>query len=463
MAASFGATTLAEVHHEGLDQLLHELANVYPTSADRQLEPLGVPVLDALLKIFMMRMWDSSNSSGYLQSANTMLQQEQILTEDEEMLLQGDNSDWDNMVTEAPAQMVDSEPSNIFFSGAAARSKLLSPVIEISSSLSGAGKSQLLYYLTARAILPQYYGNVHVSGRESAVVWIDTDDRFNADRLRSVAHGILKPDRESSDDDNTEPSDVDSTELSEEDIGMILASSLQHVHVFRPQSSSALLATLYGLDSYLYDLKRHFSASRPLHMIAIDSATAFLWQDKLRDEVARTEDIGRPRAEVDEERERKQSFYFSDIYAELVNELKRLQSLFGCSVVYTTTVSGGRPSAMDTGASGPLDSYDRGPSQKPSLRPALPAPWGAFPVLRIVVHRDTVRPFPPAISAHDSRKDAPSRQKIVRQGKFSAWVNSWGREEWPRRVVDGINAHNGGCFSFYVRETGVQIPYLGGQ
>lgn len=376
--------------------------------------------------------------------------QEQIFTEDEEMLLRCEGQDGQTAaLTEPPAQ-VDPDPSGVFF-GSAPKNKRPSAVVEISSSLSGAGKSQLLYYMTARAILPRTYGGIEIGGLESAVVWMDADDRFDVYRLRDVARGIIGQARESADEEIN-------GHISEDELIELLTSSFQHVHVFRPQSSSALLATLGDLDKYLYDLSQHHSGSRPLHILVMDSATAFLWQDKLRDEVARTEEIGCSRSEIDQAREQKQSFYLSDLYAEIVHELKRLQSCFGCAIVYTTTVSSGRPSLFNaSGQSGPSGPYDRAPSQTPSLRPVLPAPWATFPILRLVVHRDTVRPFPPAMSAHDARRDAAMRQSVVRQGKSSAWVNAWGREEWPRRVVDGVNWYNGGCFSFYVRDTGVEI------
>jgi hypothetical protein len=365
------------------------------------------------------------------------------------MLLRGEEEDVDGP-GEVPA--TNELPSNAFFAHSTNRSKRPSPVVEVSSSLSASGKSQLLYYLIAHAILPRSFGDSPIGGREAAVVLIDADDRFDAGALRIVAQGIVRQAQSLSD------TGVHTTQgPSDDELETIVRSALQHVHVFRPQSSSALLATLCTLDTYLFNLSRHNSASRPLQMIAIDSVTAFFWQDRLRDEVARTEDIGRPRTEIDQEREQKQSFYLSDLCAELVVELKRLQGRFGCTVVYTATVSGGRPSTINSSHSA-LGPYDRSPSRTPSLRPALPAPWGVFPTLRLVVHRDLVRSFPPAISAHDARKDAPMRQSVVRQGKFSAWVNSWGREEWPRRVADSVDALNGGCFSFYVRETGIEIP-----
>ncbi|KAJ5668615.1 uncharacterized protein N7477_007185 [Penicillium maclennaniae] len=447
MAASLGATSLADVHHQGLNELLRDLANVYPVHAEEEVQLLGVPVLDALLEVFMQR------ATGlWVDPTHQQLSREQILTEDEEMLLLGDEAEDVGEPGEGPA--TGELGSNVLFTHSN-RSKRLSPVVEIASSLSASGKSQLLYYLIALAILPRSFGESSVGGHEAAVVLIDADDRFDAEVLQIVARGIFREAKGSKDLSDSNGAN-EAQALPDDELETVISSALQHVHVFRPQSSSALLATLCGLNAYLFDLSRHHSASRPLQMIAIDSVTAFFWQDRLRDEVARTEEIGRLRAEIDQEREQKQSFYLSDLYSQIVTELKRLQGQFGCTVVYTATVSGGRPTVKSShSAPGP---YDRCPSRTPSLRPALPAPWGIFPTLRLVVHRDLVRSFPPAISAHDARQDAPKRQDVLRQGKFSAWVNSWGREEWPRLVADSLDALNGGCFSFYVRETGMKIP-----
>lgn len=424
-------------------QILHDLATVSLASSDNGSQLLGVPILDALLEVFMLKVMGPSSDILAHRSSR-----QQNIDEDEEMLLRGDEQEVELSGLEHAGP-----PSNAFSHSANSR-KCPSPVLEISSSVSGAGKTQLLYHLTALSVLPRQHDDIWVGGHEAAVVYIDADDRFDAERLRTVTRGVLQKAQQSAAGESVGENAAPKS-LADDDLEPLVTSSLQHVHVFRPQLSSALLATLSSLDAYLYDLLCHHSASRPLQMIAIDSATAFFWQDRLRDEVARTEDIGRPRAEIDQEREEKQSFYLSDLYAEIVKELKRLQDRFMCAVVYTTTVTGGRPPSTNKSGLGP---YDQTPSRTPSLRPALPAPWGTFPTLRLVVHRDTVRPFAPAMSAHDARRDAPMRQGIVRQGKFSAWVNAWGRDDWPRRVVDGVDFHNGGCFSFYVRETGVEIP-----
>ncbi|KAJ5769515.1 hypothetical protein N7520_004074 [Penicillium odoratum] len=451
MAASLGATSLGEVHHERLDELLHDLANVCPASEDCQRPSLGIPVLDALVEVFMLKTMgpvphhqdqDHDIPPGSLQAE----EREQLLPEDEEMLFTDEFGD--AALDEQIAQ------HNLFFDSAY-RTKRPIPTVEISSNLSGAGKSQLLYYMTALAVLPRQYGNILIGGQDSAVVFIDADDRFDVHRLRVVARGIVQQAHDSIVSEKTEGRGV-----SDDDFEDLLSSALKHVHIFRPQSSSALLATLATLDAYLYAISRHYSASCPLQMIAIDSATAFLWQDKLRDSFARTEDLGRSREENDELRELKQSFHFVDLYTEIVKELKRLQARFGCTVVYTTTVSAFRPNKAN-GGNGPLRPYDQSPSRTPALPPALPAPWGEFPLLRLVVQRDATRSFPPSMSAHDARKDAPMRQNAVRQGKFSAYVNAWRQEEWPRRVVEGLRAYDDGSFPFYVRGHGIHVPLPG--
>ncbi|KAJ5793427.1 hypothetical protein N7457_000026 [Penicillium paradoxum] len=450
MAANLGAKSLASVHHEGLDEILSALAHSYPDHPSHDTHSVGVPLLDALLEIFAPRASAASSEAiipeerQYHIALGLDRSVGQQALEDEEMLLR-DEVPADHVYGHDKSQM-DIDPSgNLLFSDTNSTRKQKVPIVEISSSLSASGKSQFLYYLTALAILPRQNGDISTGGQEAAVVFIDTDDRFDAERLRTVARGIILRQRRQFDPNAR----VQSEGTVDHDLESLLASALQHVHVFRPQSSSALLATVNMLDSYLFDLSRHRSASRPLQMIAIDSATAFLSQDRLRDEVARTKEIGRPRADVDQEREQKQSFHLSDLYNEMATGLKRLQNLFQCAIVYTTTISGNR-------VPGP-DQYDEPQLRIPSLRPVLPVPWGTLPTLRLIVHRASVRPFPPSMAAQAALKDAPSRQSVVQQGKISVWVNPWGRDAWSRQIVEAIEATNGGSFSFYVRDSGVEM------
>ncbi|GAB1195645.1 hypothetical protein APSETT444_004907 [Aspergillus pseudonomiae] len=450
MAASFGEKLLAEVHEESLDELLHDLSCLYESSNSTPRQCLGIQALDDLLRVFMplpaVTPW-------------TQVQHQPL-----ERSIPADLEEQEQLYHEGPP--VQSEPEhglNIYAREQTfppARIKSTDPVVEISSTSSGAGKTQTLYYLTAIAILPAEFHGVKL-GRGSAVVFIDSDGRFDAERLLTVARGIVhkkfKTQNENAEATTTEGAPV----YTEEALNTLLVTSLQHVHVFRPQSSAALLSTLQSMDTYLFDLTRHFSSSRRLHAIVIDSASAFFWPDKLHDEVARTEDIGRPYEEIESERRDKKSFYLFDMYADLVAELKRLQRLFSCAVVYTTIAWSGRsmPGQFSTSRpSGPFSLFDPSDvpvSRTPSFRSSLPGPWGVFPTLRLVVQRDMVRSFLPAMTVHEAQRVAPMRHEVVLKGRFVGWVNGWGREDWPRRVVEGLDEMDGGMFGFSVGTDGV--------
>ncbi|GIJ88051.1 hypothetical protein Asppvi_006967 [Aspergillus pseudoviridinutans] len=455
MAASFGEKLLREVHTERLDELLHDLRSLIPCSPGESTSQLGVKPLDALLEVFMSPL--SAAQTQIQQIGRDPYQEQQREHETERM--QADDEDEQNASAEDR-----SLPT-------ASLTKQIDPVIEISSVSSAAGKTHLLYYLTAIAVLPSTINGIRVDGRASAVAFIDADGRFDSERLRTVACGLIdkKLKAHSSTGSGESPEAlIPPPLLATEELESIIVASLQHVHVFRPQSSASLLATLESLQAYLLDISRHYSSHRPLHAIFIDSATAFFWQDKLHDEVARTENIGRPVAEVQHERKQKRIFFLSDLYAELVQNLKNLQRYFGCIVAYTCNTLNGRSvtgyqshSQSTQQQSGPFDLYNpanvTAPRSMPSFRCPLPAPWGTFATLRLVVRRDAVRPFPPMMTARDAQRDAIMRQNVVLEGRFLGWVNEWEREEWPRRFVDGLKDRNGGVFSFHVGRGGVEF------
>ncbi|KAH2112626.1 hypothetical protein KXW75_006135 [Aspergillus fumigatus] len=456
MAASFGEKLLREVHTERLDELLHDLRSLFPRSPGESTSQLGVKPLDALLEVFMHSL---SAAQAQIQQVGRDLYQEQ---QNEHELQYIPADDEDDQIASAGDRRLPT----------ASLSKQINPVIEISSVSSAAGKTHLLYYLTVIAVLPSTINGIRVDGLASAVVFIDADGRFDAERLRTVARDLIDRKFKAHFDTGTRESPEGQKAqpvFAAEELESVIATSLQHVHVFRPQSSASLLATLGNLQAYLLDGSCHYSSHRPLHAIFIDSATAFFWQDKLRDDVTRTENIGRPVAEVERERNQKRVFSLSDIYAELVQSLKNLQRCFGCIVAYTCntlnsrSVTGYQSHNQSTQQhSGPFDLEN--PSNvatarsMPSFRCPLPSPWGAFATLRLVVRRDAVRPFPPMISARDAQRDALMRQNVVLEGRFLGWVNEWEREEWPRRFVDGLKERNGGVFSFHVSRRGVECP-----
>ncbi|RMZ85685.1 hypothetical protein DV736_g6563, partial [Chaetothyriales sp. CBS 134916] len=133
-----------------------------------------------------------------------------------------------------------------------------------SSFQSSPGKTSLLYHLTALCLLPPGHG-----GKGSAAVWIDTDGRFSAHRLSQVMTSILS----SSDQDHHQDTHLSTTQESESTI----SSSLAHLHVIKPTTSSALLTSLIQLPAHL--LGSSTSHNRPLGLTILDSANAFRHQD----------------------------------------------------------------------------------------------------------------------------------------------------------------------------------------
>ncbi|KAL2867321.1 uncharacterized protein BJX67DRAFT_371983 [Aspergillus lucknowensis] len=409
-AFSFGEKLLLEVHEEGLDELLHDLRVVYTGSFESGRSHFGVAPIDQLLELFLPSAQPVSN---------------QPLPEQDKV---GDLGD-------PTSPTANHEPPHFVQPHSTSR---VYPSLEVSSTASGAGKSQILYYLTALAVLPSELNGISVGGFGSAVVFIDTDGRFDAERLYTVARGIVQ-------DKVQTGGGPDSVGSLDNSIAGLLLTCLQHVHVFRPQSSLALLAALQSLDAYLLDLTRHISANRPVHTIFIDSATAFLWQDKLQEEISRTEDIGRPAAEIERERLQKRSFYLADIYAELVATLKHIQHVFDCTVVYTTTSFHGKPMSKPSAPYGSYSPFDTAFPKTSSFRSPLPPPWGLFPTLRLVLQREAVRPFPPSVTVPEAQKEASMRQENVMRGEF----------DWPRRILDELKSRDGGQFVFRVGREGV--------
>ncbi|KAL1849786.1 hypothetical protein Plec18170_007307 [Paecilomyces lecythidis] len=426
MADSFGERLLAEVREETLDEILRDLGAFQPAQGDRRPSFLGVKELDELLELFL----STPSAPPAIEPSRT-----QIPESTSAEYGPGEVNDSAVYAAEYEVENIDGLGTDLHVPVPAPRPvanlKRKRPVVEITSASSAAGKTQLLYYLAAVAILPLTYHGKYLGGRGAAVVYIDTDGRFDASRLGYIASGVVQQKLKASEED-IDPRDIDE----------LVRNALQHVHVFRPQSSSSLLTTLRRLDSYLLEVSRHRSATRPLHAIFLDSASAFFWQDRLRDEVARTEEIGRPAAEIERDREQERSFHLAVLYRQLVTELRRLQTIFDCAVVYTTW---GLSRTKSTSDYGPTSSYS-------GFRPHLPPPWGTFPSLRLVVQREPIRPFPPEATLQEAERDAPLRQEVIARGKFWAWVDTWGREEWPRRIVEGLERRNRGRFAFWVRD-----------
>ena len=299
--------------------------------------------------------------------------------------------------------------------------KTKAPVIELVGASPCSGKTQLLLYIAATALLPATYRGVELGGKEGAVVWLDTAGRLDIIRLRDIMYNyVLGCIRRS----NPKPSGLDGPSLQE-----LLATSLQHLHIFRPQSSQAFMKTLEVLQIYLFDNRRHISSARRLHVMIIDNISAYHWQD---------------RAEEDEEqagdRWRKNSFIEGN--RNITEALKMLQKVFECMIL------------VGNWGLNPIERNEYGSY----LRPHLPAVWNNFVAVRLIVERDKVVKFVPSMSAEEALEDDPRRQEAVQASRFSAWLNRWDCSRWGNDILRSVEClDDKGRLSFEVTTLGTKI------
>ncbi|KAI5307816.1 hypothetical protein KEM55_007337 [Ascosphaera atra] len=326
------------------------------------------------------------------------------------------------------------------------------PVLEVTSHASGQGKTSLLYYLAARAILPARYNNFEVSGYNAAVVFIDADHRFDAARLREVMLNFVFEQAERMDLTGS------LTKFPFRDLNALNAmiyDCLEHVHVFQPTSAAEQVTMLNSLCTYLLKQRmetgavaQHQSAARSLHSIYIDSASAFYYQDRFERQVSNY-------YHRDDAR-------FFDLGAS-ARALWRLRDVFHCAVVYTTW--GLKP----TGRDGSLRLTD----WVTVFGPYMPPPWRNFAHCRLVVRRRPVKRFPEELrmdllTLHDQqpledeqRRDlevhAATRHDAVQLGMFDATVD-WGyRIDGGGETINGPMDRRDYSFGFRVTTFGVNI------
>ena len=271
---------------------------------------------------------------------------------------------------------------------------LCPPIIELLSLSPGGGKTHVLYHLITLAILPKALG-----GRESSVALIDIDHAFSVDRLVNQIRRHLR-----------------SRGLLVEE-GMSISSSLQHLHIFRPQSLASTTATLRSLPEYLLCAQRHVSFEREVSFIAIDSISTLYWQERSEKEDATVSfPSDRPSTETG--------------YTAFARALKGVMSALCCPAIITTQHLGPLASSQTPGATRAF---------RPSLPPAI-----SF-ALRLVVRRVQRRKLPPMIAYDTATQESEQRLSAVQEGLFRVTVNEW-----------GIGLKRGG-WDFTVHSEGVDV------
>ncbi|KAI7082143.1 hypothetical protein KC356_g8616 [Hortaea werneckii] len=297
------------------------------------------------------------------------------------------------------------------------------PVIELTSTASGGGKTHFLYYLTAIAVCPRFSG-----GREACAVILDTDGTFSVDRLAQQIRKHLTTNRTTSNPEEHSNTDLDD----------IIFSCLKHIHLFRPQSLTSTIHTLESLPSYLFDQTRHHSYDRAVGFIALDSASTFYWQHRSDEEEAALHTLTDPPSPHQPPSHKTPNYYYR-----LTTALRNATRTFSCPAIFTSWHLGPTP---------PIPS--QGPESR-SLRPALPAPLSQLPLLRLIVQRKPVRKFPVGMSIAEALREAEARQRAVEEGRFECIVNEWGMDE---RTVERLSRSKEGMgFGFRKGADGVEV------
>ena len=236
------------------------------------------------------------------------------------------------------------------------------PFIEITSDKPGSGKTHLLYHIIAVAILPLHFNGVLLHGKDSTIVFLDTDLRFDICRLSQVIRSYII--QRAAVDGAARSGDVPYRQdrIASNDIDKLIAEVVKHVHVIQQWSMDGLLENLEKLPHYLLMNSNHYSAKRHLHAILIDSVSAFYWESRMENNVkgnCATLDTGMS--------------YTKTSYMKLARLLRRLQASFACMVV---TTSWSYRHFNPTHAVTP---------ESQSWKSILPNSWSRLPIVRIAV------------------------------------------------------------------------------
>ncbi|KAK4946318.1 hypothetical protein LTR10_014516 [Elasticomyces elasticus] len=399
-AEQYGRRLLEEVQEEGLEQLLAEIRH---RSCLPSKPTVGLPQIDDLLQAFCRPPQPAPRPTWASPTVHSPGPGHE-------------SDDHDNREDES------SHPQ-----GHSSRQQHAIPkpaTIELTSLKSATGKTTLLLYIAALAALPKIYG-----GTESAVIYIDNDSRFSATRLVQIIKHHL---------DTHQPA---GTTLTAESVRQIAHEALNHIYIYRPQSSTQLLSILDSLPSFLLDRTRHSSIHRPLGLVVLDSATAFYWQDRFDRTMAQLDTPGVTMRDHPSKT------------AESILRLKALQTRFECAVVFSTTTA-----PMQRNAQTHIDT-ETTPLTPAPQSPSL-SPWTMYATFTLSLTRAQVPQFAPQMSLDECLRDAEKRLEAVRNARFIASVE-WqpGQSLYRDRIMGAgeVDSARHAGFSFKVDELGVEI------
>jgi hypothetical protein len=272
-----------------------------------------------------------------------------------------------------------------------------STLIELTASDSCSGKTALLYFIVAIAVLPTEFNGWSLGGKNGVAVVLDTDNSFDTLILqdtmqqlvtKAIEQQITELETEDHDMEIESPSEESiNTNLTCANIENIITASLSQVHIFRPETFQSLLATLDNLPQYL----RSLTINKAVQSIILDSASAFYWS-------LRADQEARKIQALDPQISSTTHAQATPSYLALVQKLRSLSETFECPVIATT--------------------WDLGPSSQPltsRLNPTLPV----TPNIRLEVYRSPVRRFPEDISVEAAQGQRSMRDDAIGRHEFS--------------------------------------------
>ena len=206
------------------------------------------------------------------------------------------------------------------------------PVIEICGLKPCSGRTQLLLYIISTFLLPKVSNGIPINGHEAAIALIDLSSIFPILRLSKIMKQQIQ----------AAISKSSSETIDEQGISKLVYTSLDHLHIFRPQSSAAFLATVKSLPShFLDDTTKHYSANRRLAAIIITDLDAFYWQDRQASQEAEDAKLLNPETHPEHVPERTKPPHteslLSQRYRALISSLQSSQQLFDCPIIATTS------------------------------------------------------------------------------------------------------------------------------
>lgn len=302
--------------------------------------------------------------------------------------------------------------------------KDLHPVIEITGTSTACGKSHIIYYIAALSILPEDQNNVSLDGKDSAVVIFDTDGRYDVRRQFTVIKSYILQRYHI----------VDETVV-DANIDCLIKTAMKHIHVYRPQSTLDMIEMLNGLRVYLLDLDSHYSASRPLDCVLIDSISAFYWQDRLAGLVSQKGTPG-----------------YQERYQILVKKLQEISASFGAFIVATNWgLQHHEPLQEDYQGSGVAHVGVQRPGDNIIFRSHLPAAWNKFVDIKLVVKRDVITPFRQGISIIEALNERQAMFSPNYNDNFSGQIDVCSFKTAMQELFKGKN----GRFHYRIGESGI--------